>query len=279
MVFPNCTSWIRFDQDALDSAAGGNFLDKIPREFLEIIESKSKVRYSQSRVTDSRQFQTAAVGNFVQGNCHSNLSSQMRPPGFNQPNQQTTKTTKTVIKKTISIQITIKTVKTINELFYQTPQQQASTYQAPVLQNSVLNNKFEAYTNANDANMTNLQLKFDNFQKNQQDFQKSFERKQEEFQTKMMNFMQNLHNNNASSSSSLPSNTIPNPRNEAKATTTQSGISYDGPPIPPPVVEKEHEATKDTELLSTANIQPLSVQVPDNEPVDEPFVVLKTVHG
>nr|GEV71359.1 hypothetical protein [Tanacetum cinerariifolium] len=42
------------DQDALDSAAGGNFLDKIPRECLSIIESKSKVRYSRSRITDSR---------------------------------------------------------------------------------------------------------------------------------------------------------------------------------------------------------------------------------
>nr|GEX82725.1 hypothetical protein [Tanacetum cinerariifolium] len=42
------------DQDALDSAAGGNFLDKIPRDGLSIIESKSKVRYSRSRMTDSR---------------------------------------------------------------------------------------------------------------------------------------------------------------------------------------------------------------------------------
>nr|GEX75443.1 reverse transcriptase domain-containing protein [Tanacetum cinerariifolium] len=42
------------DQDALDSAAGGNFLEKIPRDGLAIIESKSKIRYSQSRVTDSR---------------------------------------------------------------------------------------------------------------------------------------------------------------------------------------------------------------------------------
>nr|GEX85521.1 reverse transcriptase domain-containing protein [Tanacetum cinerariifolium] len=42
------------DQDALDSAAGGNFLDKIPRECLSIIESKSKVRYTRSRVTASR---------------------------------------------------------------------------------------------------------------------------------------------------------------------------------------------------------------------------------
>nr|GEV06022.1 reverse transcriptase domain-containing protein [Tanacetum cinerariifolium] len=34
------------DQDSLNSAAGGNFLDKMPRECLAIIESKSKVRYS-----------------------------------------------------------------------------------------------------------------------------------------------------------------------------------------------------------------------------------------
>nr|GEZ85780.1 reverse transcriptase domain-containing protein [Tanacetum cinerariifolium] len=38
--------------------------------------------------------------------------------------------------------------------------------------NTVTQGKFEAYTTANDANMNNLQLKFDNFQKNQQDFQK-----------------------------------------------------------------------------------------------------------
>nr|GEZ91869.1 hypothetical protein [Tanacetum cinerariifolium] len=43
------------DQDALDSAAEGNFLDKIPRECLSIIKSKSKVRYSRSRVTDVRE--------------------------------------------------------------------------------------------------------------------------------------------------------------------------------------------------------------------------------
>nr|GEY63426.1 reverse transcriptase domain-containing protein [Tanacetum cinerariifolium] len=57
----------------------------------------------------------------------------------------------------------------------------------------------------------------------------------------MMSFMQNLNNNKASNSSSLPRNTIPNPRNKAKAITTQSGISYDGPPIRPPVMEKEPE--------------------------------------
>nr|GFA68983.1 reverse transcriptase domain-containing protein [Tanacetum cinerariifolium] len=37
------------DQDSLNSAVGGNFLDKIPRECLKIIESKSKVCQSRAK--------------------------------------------------------------------------------------------------------------------------------------------------------------------------------------------------------------------------------------
>nr|GEZ96391.1 hypothetical protein [Tanacetum cinerariifolium] len=323
------------DQDALDLAAGGNFLDKIPRECLSIIESKSKVRYSQSRVTDSRvstnaplyssppshsfdlqqivasledkldirmsrfkkslndmkasfvtptapikaveeacvmcganhsynhcpltqgnefpifhdniqQFQIATVGNFIQGNRNSNFSSQMRPLGFTQPNNQNHYQGNNFNHN--------QNRQNNQGIVY--PPQKALSYQAPVLYNSMSNNKFEAYTKAIDDNMNNLKLKFDSFQKNQQDFQKSFEKKQDDFQNQMMSFMQILYNNKASSLSSLPSNTIPNLRNEAKAITTRSGISYDGPPIPPSVVEKEPEATKDTVLPSTENIQP-----------------------
>nr|GFA29300.1 hypothetical protein [Tanacetum cinerariifolium] len=56
------------DQDALDSAAGGNFLDKIPRECLSIIESKSKVRYSRSRVTDVRENANAPLSSSSHSN-------------------------------------------------------------------------------------------------------------------------------------------------------------------------------------------------------------------
>ncbi|GJY93932.1 hypothetical protein Tco_0509714 [Tanacetum coccineum] len=84
----------------------------------------------------------------------------------------------------------------------------------------------------------------------------------------------NASRNQPSSSSSLPSNTIPNPRNEAKAITTRSGASYDGPPIPPPVVEKESEVTKDTELPSTEDIQPPPlVHEHTKEPSEEPSFV------
>nr|GEW24530.1 reverse transcriptase domain-containing protein [Tanacetum cinerariifolium] len=52
--FNKVTSTFRHPEDALDSVAGGNLLDNIPRECLSIIESKSKVRYSRSRITDVR---------------------------------------------------------------------------------------------------------------------------------------------------------------------------------------------------------------------------------
>nr|GEX46267.1 reverse transcriptase domain-containing protein [Tanacetum cinerariifolium] len=195
----------------------------------------------------------------------------MRPPGFNQPNQQNSQNNQNRYQGNNFNPSHNQNRQNNQGVIYQNPPQQDLTYQAPIPQNSVSNDKFEAYTKANDANMNNLQLKFDIFQK-------SFEKKQDDFQNMMMNFIQNLNNNKASSFSSLPSNTIPNPRNEAKAITTRSGISYDGPSILPPVMEKEPEATKDPELPSTKNIQPPSVQVheKDKEPVDKPFDVSKT---
>nr|GEY17597.1 reverse transcriptase domain-containing protein [Tanacetum cinerariifolium] len=78
----------------------------------------------------------------------------------------------------------------------------------------------------------------------------------------MMNFMQNLYNK-PSSSSSLPSNTIPNPKGEAKAITTRSGMSYKEPPIPPPGMDQQEpiEVTMNTKLSSPEDIQPPLVQV------------------
>nr|GEW71929.1 reverse transcriptase domain-containing protein [Tanacetum cinerariifolium]GEW90874.1 reverse transcriptase domain-containing protein [Tanacetum cinerariifolium]GEX16768.1 reverse transcriptase domain-containing protein [Tanacetum cinerariifolium] len=63
---------------------------------------------------------------------------------------------------------------------------------------------------------------------------------------------------------------------EAKAITTRSGMSYKEPPIPPPGVEQQEptEVTKDTELPSTEDIQPPSVQVQvqvqEEEPIEKP---------
>nr|GEW83696.1 hypothetical protein [Tanacetum cinerariifolium] len=267
------------DQDALDFAAGRNFLDKIPRECLSIIESKSKVRYSRSRITDSR------------ANTNAPLSSSLLSNSFDLQQIAASLEDKldicmTLFEKSLndmnnSFVTPTAPIKEIEEgAVYQNRPQQALNYQAPAQQNAVTHSKFEAYTNANDANMNNLQLKFDSFQKNQQDFQKKFKQKQDDFQNQMMNFMQNLYNNKPSSSNSLSSNTIPNPKGEAKEITTRSGMSYKEPPIPPPGVEEQEpiEETTDMELPSTEDVQPplvqVQVQVQEDKPIEEPSVVI-----
>nr|GFA55389.1 hypothetical protein [Tanacetum cinerariifolium] len=125
--------------------------------------------------------------------------------------------------------------------------------------------------------MNNLQLKFDNFQRNQQDFQKKFEQKHDDFQNQMMQFMHNLYNK-PSTSSSLPSNIIPNLKGEAKAITTRSGMSYKEPPIPPSGVSQQEpvEVTTETEPQNSDDIHPPTVQVEVqvNKPAKEPSVVI-----
>nr|GFA48425.1 reverse transcriptase domain-containing protein [Tanacetum cinerariifolium] len=144
-------------------------------------------------------------------------------------------------------------------------------------QNRYQSSKFEAYTTANDANMNNLPLKFDNFQRNQQDFHKNFEQKHDDFQNQMMQFMQNLYNK-PSTSSSLPSNTILNPKGEAKAISTRSGMSYKEPPIPPTGVNQQElvEVTTDTEPQNSDDIHPPTVEaeVQVDKPTEEPVVVI-----
>nr|GEZ93539.1 reverse transcriptase domain-containing protein [Tanacetum cinerariifolium] len=98
-----------------------------------------------------------------------------------------------------------------------------------------------------------------------------------------------VNSNSASTSSSgtLPSNTIANPKSDLKVITTRSGVSYDGPQIPPPpyflskVVENEPEATKDimnpNNNGSTEDVQPQVVQSeltsePVTSPISEPVI-------
>nr|GEW77721.1 reverse transcriptase domain-containing protein [Tanacetum cinerariifolium] len=82
-----------------------------------------------------------------------------------------------------------------------------------------------------------------------------------------------------SGSGFLPSNSIANPMGDLKAITTRSGVSYDGPHIPPPasslpkVVERVPEVTKDTVQPSTKNIQPPVTQ--NQVPIDESVIAPK----
>nr|GEW11928.1 reverse transcriptase domain-containing protein [Tanacetum cinerariifolium] len=113
---------------------------------------------------------------------------------------------------------------------------------------------FLAYVKANDAVMRNMQTQGQNMQNQLTNL------------TELITKFVNSNSASTSSSSTLPSNTIANPRCDMKAITTRSGVSYDGPQIPPStsflpnVVENKPEATKDivqpTNNGSTEDAQP-----------------------
>nr|GEX89208.1 DNA-directed DNA polymerase [Tanacetum cinerariifolium] len=225
------------DQDALDSAAGGNFLDKIPRECLSIIENKSKVRYSRSRVTD------------VRANANANLSSSSQSNSFDL--QQIA----AALEDKLDIRMN-RFEKSLNEMknsFTPTEPLKAVTEVCVTCGSNHSYNQCPLTRGGNDFS------------------------KQDDFQNQMMQFMQNLYNK-PSTSSSLPSNIIPNPKGEAKAITTRSGMSYKETPIPPTGMNQQEpvELTTDTEPQNSDDIHPHTVQaeVQVDKPTEEPVVVI-----
>ncbi|GJR72922.1 hypothetical protein Tco_0085287 [Tanacetum coccineum] len=200
-----------------------------------------------------QQFQQAvAVGGFVQGNSGyppSSVASYTRPPGFTQPNPQASRPNQGYNRNQgYNGTRNVNQTNQVNHGANSGLTQQAQAYQAPSTQAP-----------------SNLQKNLNDFKREQQDFQNE----QRNFQNMMLNmFQKQMGNNNASGSGTLPSNTITNPRCEARAITTRSGLSYTPvPPIPPPLydenvslTEKETEVTKDKVLPSTKDIQPPVIQ-------------------
>nr|GEV23717.1 reverse transcriptase domain-containing protein [Tanacetum cinerariifolium] len=95
---------------------------------------------------------------------------------------------------------------------------------------------------------------------------------QNAFQNNLQNMLSGFFQNQSSTSGTLSSNTIPNPKGEIKAITTRSGVAYEGPsiptnPMPKKVVERETEETTDKEQTnfqrSTAHIEPPITLIPE----------------
>ncbi|GJU00426.1 reverse transcriptase domain-containing protein [Tanacetum coccineum] len=250
--FNKITSTFKYKNISLNAAAGGNLLNRIPRDALTIIENKLKFRTSRNKpnrtpspapvkaieesyvtcggphpyyeclATDGNTFNAStAIGTYnqggpgyrSQGETNYCASNQMRPPGFPQPNVQNN--------------------------------------QNRAMQNQISNMKTEL----------------------KNEFQTTMMSQNNELKNMMSSFIQMQ---SPSGSRSLPSNTIANPRGDLKVITTRSGVSYDGPTILttssplPKEVKREPKVTKDkvqtTNLGSTAHVQPLVVQVLIPEP-------------
>ncbi|GJY48037.1 reverse transcriptase domain-containing protein [Tanacetum coccineum] len=208
--------------NSLNSAAGGNFLDKMPRDCLRIIKSKSKVRNSRNNPVVAK------------------VSTINSTPGISPDVAEF----KDMVKAL---------------LLDKKNQSQAPATVKAVEENCVTYGGAHSYRNcpATDGNV---------YRDNIQEYVS---------QAAVANF-------NQGNTSSLPSNTVANPKSDLKAITTRSGISYNGTQVPPPpsslpkVVERETEVTKDTvpptNNGSTEDVKPLVVQVETHVPIFEPVV-------
>ncbi|GJZ44547.1 reverse transcriptase domain-containing protein [Tanacetum coccineum] len=144
-------------------------------------------------------------------------------------------------------------------------------------------NDFSSYKRNNDQMLRNMQNQINSLKgdlKNEiQNTIKSQQavmmNQQTTFQNNLQNMICGLFQNQASTSGTLPSNTIPNPKGEMKAITTRSGVAYEGPsiptnPSPKKVVERETEETTDKEQSnfqgSTAQIPPPVIPISIPEP-------------
>ncbi|GKA68055.1 reverse transcriptase domain-containing protein [Tanacetum coccineum] len=152
-----------------------------------------------------------------------------------------------------------------------------STYRAltPPTQ-AALSNELANYMKVNETSMRAMQNQITNMKTElKNEFQATMLQQNNKLENMLSNYFQM---NKPPSSGPLPSNTVTNPKGDLKAITTRSGVSYDGPPIPPPfsfspkVVEREPEVTKDLVQPSTEKVQPLDVQpqAPTSEPVNAP---------
>ncbi|GKB82593.1 reverse transcriptase domain-containing protein [Tanacetum coccineum] len=290
------------DQDSLNSAAGGNFLDKMPRDCLRIIESKSKVRNSRNKPVVAKvssststpgissdvaelkdmvkallldkknqspaptpvkaveesyvtcggahSYQTcpattgnvyrdniqeyvsqAAAANYNQGNTgyRAPISNQIRPPGFppaqnnhnvqNQGNNQNRyNQNRGNFNQAPAYQPPVHQGQIYRPQVVQPPAYQAPAYQAPAPQiQGVSKEDFQAYVKANDAVMRNMQTQGQNMQNQLTNL------------TDMLSKF--VTSNTASTSGTLPSNTVTNPKEDLKGITTRSGVAYKGPTI------------------------------------------------
>ncbi|GJQ91486.1 reverse transcriptase domain-containing protein [Tanacetum coccineum] len=186
------------DQDSLNSAAGGNFLDKMPRECLRIIESKSKVRNSRNKAVVAKvssnsstpgispdvaaPYNEATDGNVYQDNIQEYVS-QAAATNFNQGNTNSR------------------------------PPMVANQIRPP----GVSKTDFENYVKANDAVLRNMQNQGQCLQNQMTNL------------TEMLSKFITSNTASTSNSGTLLSQTVTNPREHVNAITTRSGKTYEGP--------------------------------------------------
>ncbi|GJV87215.1 reverse transcriptase domain-containing protein [Tanacetum coccineum] len=198
------------DQDSLNSAAGGNFLDKMPRDCLRIIESKSKVRNSRNKPVVAK------------------VSTSSSTPGISPDVAKLKDMVKALLLDKKNQTQAPAPVKAVEESCVTCGGISFLDRIRPDTDDYVIVTIFRA----NDAVMRNMQEQNQNLQNQMTNF------------TDMLSKFVNSNTASTSGSGTLPSNTITNPKVDLKGITTRSGVAIQGLTVPstsspPKVVERE----------------------------------------
>nr|GEZ45741.1 hypothetical protein [Tanacetum cinerariifolium] len=300
------------DQDSLNSASGGNFLDKMSRECLKIIESKSKVRQSRAKAVVAKvgtSSSTPAVSSKViklkdlvrsllldkKNQSSAPVSSPTPAPvkavepncitcGGTHSYQNCPATSGNAYRDNIQEYVSQSAAANYNQGntdFRPQTVNQPPAYQAPIPQTqNVSNTDFESYIKANDAILRNMQSPGQSTQNQCQNIQNQYQNLQIQMAnlTDMVTKLVSSDTASSSGSGTLPSNTITNPKEELKGITTRSVVAYKGPTnsTQSKVVKQRTEVTKDQvqtpSSQSTTPVQPLVSQYETPILISEPVV-------
>nr|GEU44099.1 retrotransposon protein, putative, Ty1-copia subclass [Tanacetum cinerariifolium] len=261
------------DQDSLNAVVGGNLLERSTQDVLTIIKNKSKVRNSRSKPIAS---QVKA--------CDTNSNSKIAKltHAVNQKTSAVT-TAMTAMLKQFQATPPPAPVKAVEETcvtcrgahpYYQYLAVGGNTFlefrdniqgyvSAATINYNQGNLGYRPQGVANQIRPLAMQIQIDMVKNELRNEMKSsihtsLSNQTNEIKNMMASLLQ-MNTASTSSSSTLPSNTVANPKGDLKAITTRSEVSYDGPQIPPPVVENKPEATKDI-VKSTNNGRTKDVQ-------------------
>nr|GEX26756.1 reverse transcriptase domain-containing protein [Tanacetum cinerariifolium] len=168
------------DQDLLNFAAGGNFLDQMPRECLAIIESKSKVRYLRNKPVVAK----VSMNTSTSGMSHdvAELKDMVKALLIDKKSQNQTPATVKAVKES-----------------YVTCGGAHSYRNCPATDGNVYRDNIQEFVS--------------------QAFAVNYNQGNTIYRPLMIA--------STSSSGTLSSNIIANPRSDLKAITTRSGVSYD----------------------------------------------------
>nr|GEU40705.1 reverse transcriptase domain-containing protein [Tanacetum cinerariifolium] len=244
------------DQDLLNATASGNLLTKTPKDALTLIENKSKVRTLRNRPIVAKESTSTSTSGFHPMLLHLSMPSMLCFLRTQPLLQLRSKRLKRVVLLVVDHILTT-TVNYNQGNAGHRPSSVAhqvrplgfppvlnnqnrgnnynpgnSTYRAPTPPTQASpSNELANYIKVNEINTRAMQKQITNMKA---ELKNEFQAMMLQQNNKMENMLSNyFQRNKPSGSDALPSNTVTNPKGDLKAITTRSGVSYNGPSIPP----------------------------------------------